>query len=250
MMQSLEDIVALFRPKDHLAVALATGQPMALLNALGERTDWQRLDLFCGLVPFPYPLLQNPNVHVISGYYGPIERYLNDSGANISYLPANFTGFEIYAQKTKPRVIATTVSPPDKDGFVTFGTHAGAVDKPFREAYRDKNRVAIAEINPQMPIVYGLAEYGDNKIHIDEIDHVFTAETTPPELPPLDVSAVEKKIAENVLSLIQNGDTLQFGIGGVPDERRAEKLIAIAHPDFRAELKEAFEKIKTEFYKN
>lgn len=217
MMQSLEDIVALLRPTDHLAVALATGQPMALLNALGERTDWQRLDLFCGLVPFPYSLLQNPNVHVVSGYYGPIERYLNDSGANISYLPANFTGFEIYAQKTKPRVIATTVSPPDKDGYVTFGTHAGAIDKPFRDACRDKNRVAIAEINPQMPIVYGLPEYGDNKIHLDEIDHVFTSETTPPELPCLDASNVEKKIAQNVLSLIQNGDTLQFGIGGVPD---------------------------------
>lgn len=215
--KSLAEIVSLLNPTDHLAVPLATGQPAALLNALGERTDWKRLDIFGGLLGFPYPILQNPNVHVMSGYYGPIERYLNEAGANMSYLPANFTGFEIYAQRTKPRVIATSLSQPDNDGFLTFGTHAGAVMNPFIAACRDKTRVAIAEVSKTMPVIYGHKEFADNKIHCDEIDFLFESDQSQFELPEMAVSPEEIKIAENVLSLLKSGDTLQFGIGGVPN---------------------------------
>lgn len=215
--KSLSEILTLLRPEDTLAVPLATGQPMALMNALSERTDWKRLEIFTGLLTFPYPILTNPNVHVTSGYYGPIERFLNESGANMEYLPANFTGFEIYARRKPPRVVATTVSAPDKDGFVTFGTHCGALYKPFLEACRDPDRVAIAEINPRMPVVYGDPAHGDNKVRVGDIQHVFMAESAPVEVPAIDASEAERRIADHVVSLIPDGATLQFGIGAVPD---------------------------------
>lgn len=205
------------RPRDTLAIPLATGQPMALMNALGERTDWQKLEIFTGLLTFPYPLLTHPGVFITSGYYGPIERFLNAQGANMEYLPANFTGFETYAVRRPPRVIATTVSTPDKDGYVTFGTHCGAVYNPFVAACRDPERIAIAEINPQMPVVYGDPALGDNKIALSEIDYVFEADTTAIEMPSPEATEAEKRIAKNVLDLIPNAATLQFGIGAVPD---------------------------------
>jgi len=214
---SLEQILTLFQKRDFLAVALATGQPMGLMQALSKREDWEHLEIFCGLVPFPYPILQQPKVHVTSGYYGPIERYLNEAGANLSYLPANFTGFELFARKKKPRVIATTVSTPDKDGFVTFGTHAGAIAVPFCEALKNPKQVAIAEMNPRMPRVYGEPAMGDNKVLLSDITHVFEHETSPVELPTMTASSVEEQMANHVLELIKSGDTLQFGIGGVPD---------------------------------
>lgn len=216
-MKTLSEILSLFRPEDTLAVPLATGQPMALMNALSERTDWKRLEIFTGLLTFPYPILTHPNVFVTSGYYGPIERFLNESGANMEYLPANFTGFEIYARRKPPRVMAAAVSPPDQDGFVTFGTHCGAMYKPFIEACRDPSRVAIAEVNPQMPVVYGDPAHGDNKIHVGDIPHVFTAESAQIEVPPIEASEAERRIAESVAELIPDGATLQFGIGAVPD---------------------------------
>ncbi len=211
------EILSLFKPTDTLAVPLATGQPLSLMNLLSEKKDWQRLEIFSGLFTFPFEILSHEKVHVKSGYYGPIERFLNESGKNISYLPANFNGFEIYAHKTKPRVVAVTLSPPDKDGFLTFGTHSGAAYNTFIEAINDKNRVAIAEINPTMPIVYGDQASGDNKIHASKIEHIFLAENSQMELPAIEATDTEIKIAENVLSLIGSGDTLQFGIGGVPD---------------------------------
>jgi acyl-CoA hydrolase len=114
-------------------------------------------------------------------------------------------------------VIATTVSVPDKEGFVTFGTHCGAVYNPFVAACRDPERIAIAEINPQMPVVYGDPRLGDNKIALKDIDFVFEADTTAIEMVSAQATEVEKCIAKNVLDLIPNAATLQFGIGVVPD---------------------------------
>jgi len=190
---------------------------MGLLSALSNRTDWERLEIFTGLLAFPYPILQSPNVHTTSGYYGPVERFLNEQGAHVDYLPADFTGFEIIEKKRPSRVVATTVSVPDAEGYVTFGTHGAAVDVPFRLACRDKNRLGIAEVNPTMPVVYGAPAHGDNKIRLEEIDVYFESEQAQIEVPPPEATDVEKKIAENVLSLVRSGDTLQFGIGGIPN---------------------------------
>ena len=229
--KSPDEILKLFRPTDTLAVPLATGQPMALMNALSNRTDWKRLEIFTGLLGFPYPILTHPNVHVTSGYYGPIERYLNEQGSNMEYLPANFSGFEYYALKTKPRIIAATLSAPDKEGYVTFGTHCGAIDRPFRAALKNPEQIAIAEIDPQMPTVYGHPDYGDNKIHQSELTHFFEADQTQMELPVIESTEIEKKIADNVMSLIGGDATLQFGIGGIPNEI-ASKLAAGPLSDF------------------
>lgn len=215
--QSLDQIISLLQPNDSLAVPLATGQPINFLNALSNRSDWKGLEIFSGLFVFPYPILMNPAVHITSGYYGPIERMLNEAGANIEYLPANFTGFEIYALKKNHRVIAATLSAPDSDGFCTFGTHAAACDIPFRRALNNPNQIAIAEINKSMPVVYGDPHHGDNKIHISELQYFFETESAQIELPPTQASEIEIKIAENVISLLKNADTLQFGIGGIPN---------------------------------
>lgn len=218
ILKTLPEIISLFRPTDTLAVPLATGQPMSLLNALSERTDWQHLSIFSGLFVFPYPILSNPNVYVTSGYYGPIERFLNESGAHMEYLPANFSGFESYALRTKPRVIATTLSAPDEEGYCTFGTHGAAIDRPFREALKNNQQIAIAEINKKMPRVYGLKESGDNKIHVDELTYAFMNDVSQVEAPEIESNKVAEKIAENVVNLIQSKDTLQFGIGAIPNQ--------------------------------
>lgn len=228
---SLDAILALFRPEDSLHVPLATGQPLGLLNALSRREDWRRLEIFTGLFVFPYPILNNPNVHVTSGYYGPIERTLNQMGTNMEYLPADFTGFEIYARRRPGRIVATTVSAPDQDGFVTFGTHCGAIDRPFRAANADPERLAIAEINPRMPVVYGAPTLGDNKIALSDLKYCFENDPSPIEPPAMDPTEGERRIASNVMGLIRSGATLQFGIGPIPN-LIAEMLASSPLSDF------------------
>ncbi|OVE81161.1 hypothetical protein BVY03_04545 [bacterium K02(2017)] len=227
----LSEITKLLNPTDTFAVPLATGQPMALLNALNDRQDWDRLELFCGLIAFPYPVLMNKKVFVTSGYYGPIERFLNEQGANMEYMPCNFRGIEKYARAKPARVVATTLSVADKDGYHSFGSHGAAVYRPFVEACRDPDRIAVAEINSNMPITYGLEEYGDNKIHKDKIDFAYETDASQAEMPDLNPTDVEVKIASFVESLIESGDTLQFGIGAIPDII-ASSLASGAKSDF------------------
>jgi acyl-CoA hydrolase len=214
---TINEILALLRPEDTLHIPLATGQPLGLMHALAGREDWKRLEIFTGLFVFPFPILQHPGVRVISGYYGPIERMLNQMGANIEYLPADFTGFEIYASQRPGRVVAATFSPPDAEGFVTFGSHCGAIDRPFRAALADPGRIAIAEINPHMPVIYGEPACGDNKIALADLGYWFENAQSPIEPPIPEPTEAERRIAGYVITLPKSGATLQFGIGAIPN---------------------------------
>jgi len=216
--KSPEEFLKLIHPIDKISTSIAAGQPRTLLNALSDRQDWESLEIFTGLCAFPYPIFTNPKVKVISGYYGPIERMLNEMGASVAYLPLAFNAFEIFAKTFDARIVMTTLSAMDEEGYLSFGVDAEAAYIPFIEAAKNPNKLAIAEVNPQMPIVKGLADLGGNKIHISEINALVENDQSVMEIPPPSLSTVEQKIAQNVVSLLKSGDTLQFGIGSIPNE--------------------------------
>jgi 4-hydroxybutyrate CoA-transferase len=104
------------------------------------------------------------------------------------------------------------VSPPDSHGFCSFGVDVGTTLTATRMA-----RHVIAHVNDQMP-----RTYGDSFIHVSEIDAVVEASRALCELPPSEISPVHRAIARNVAGLIEDGDTLQVGIGSLPDAVLAE----------------------------
>ena len=115
---------------------LGPGQPAALLEALGEREDWEELRIGTARCSSSSPpLFNHPNVHYLSGFFGPIERVLRDSGANISFAPADFRRFEPILEDQAPRVMATAAAPPDADGWCSLSLHAGST-------YREMLRIA------------------------------------------------------------------------------------------------------------
>jgi acyl-CoA hydrolase len=217
-LRTLRAAVDLIRPDDTLAAPIATGQPAAFLHALAERTDYRNLTLFSGLLIEPYAVLQQPGVRLISGFFGPIERMLRSLGATVHYLPADFLGWERYALQARPRVMATALAPMDADGFLSFGLHAGATFNVFLQAARDPERLAIGEVNPTMPHVLGLDEFGGNRIHISEIDCVVESDRPVFELAEEPVSDADAAIAQYAEELVENGATLQTGIGGIPNK--------------------------------
>ncbi len=216
-LRTLREAVDLIRVDDTLAAPIATGQPAMFLNGLAERTDYRNLTIFTGLIIQPYPVLQQPGVHLISGFYGPIDRMLKSMGANVQYLPADFLGWERYARLAAPRVVVSALAPMDAHGYLNFGLHAGASFNAFLDAARDPNRLAIGEVNPSMPHVLGLGRYGGNRIHVSEIDCIIESDHPVFELPEQPVSDEDRAIAGHVEKLIDNGATLQIGIGGVPN---------------------------------
>lgn len=99
------------------------------------------------------------------------------------------------------------VSKPDEHGYCSYGLSSDYT-KPAAECAK----LVIAEVNDQMPRVHG-----DNFIHVDEID--FIVETSNPlhEIPRANIGDTEKAIGENCAKLIEDGSTLQLGIGAIPD---------------------------------
>lgn len=99
------------------------------------------------------------------------------------------------------------VSAPDSHGFCTLGT---SID--VARASVDTAKVVIAQINPNMPRVHG-----DGFIHISRIDHAIEVNDPLPEEKAGAASSEEKKIAQLTSDLIEDGSTLQMGIGSIPD---------------------------------
>lgn len=215
--RSLRAAVDLVRPDDTVAAPIAGGQPAAFLTALAERDDWRDLTLFSGLLIAPYPVLMHPNVRLISGFYGPVERMLRTMGGRVDYLPADFIGWERYATIARPRVVVSALAPMDAHGYLNFGVHAGATFNAFLEAARDPERLAIGEVVRDMPHVYGLGRHGGNRIHVSEIDCLVESDRPLFLLPEIPVAPEDEAIARHVEQLIENGATLQIGIGGVPN---------------------------------
>jgi acyl-CoA hydrolase len=209
------DAVSLFEPTDTLGLPLGPAQPAAVLEAMGTRKDWEDLKVFGALVTVLSDLFMHPNVHYLSGFYGPLERLLRDSGANIGFAPADFRRFVSLLNDICPRVMATAASPPDADGWCSLSLHAGANVAALHAAGADPDRLLLVEVSDRYPVTYGLGDHG-HRVHVDEIDVLVESESKPYEIEDPEPTDVERAIAEHIRALIPDGATLQTGIGAVP----------------------------------
>jgi acyl-CoA hydrolase len=213
--RSMEEAVAAVRSRDTLAVPLGPGVPGGFMHALGERDDFERLEVFGALLPDLYQLFIRPGVHYRSGFFGPAERFLRDSGANIEFVPADFRKFAPIMQRLSPRVMATAASQPDADGYMSLSLHAGASIDEYRRAAANPERVLLVEVSPHFPRTLGLGEH-THRLHVDEADIIVETDRHPFELADAPATEVEVAIAEHAARYVLDGCTVQTGIGGIP----------------------------------
>lgn len=101
------------------------------------------------------------------------------------------------------------VSPPDKHGYCSLGTSVDIAASVVETA-----KYIIAQVNPNMP-----RTLGDGIVHVSKIQSLVFFETALPELDYASgATAVSEQIGKNVASLIEDGATLQMGIGTIPDQ--------------------------------
>jgi 4-hydroxybutyrate CoA-transferase len=103
--------------------------------------------------------------------------------------------------------IFVQLSPPDEHGYCSFGIEVG-VTKTAAEC----SRIVIAEINEQMP-----RTLGDSVIHVSKLTHIVPVSYPLPEYHMGEMSEVDQDIGMHCANLIEDGSTLQMGIGGIPD---------------------------------
>ncbi len=106
----------------------------------------------------------------------------------------------------KTDVFMLAVSPPNKDGYCSLGV---SVDYAWT-CFERLARLVMAEINPSMPVTHGRSF-----IHIPDIDYAVEVDDLLFEFEQFEITDVEKRIGENVASIVEDGSTLQIGIGAV-----------------------------------
>ena len=211
-----EEAAARLEPADTLGIPLGPGQPPEFLQALGRRDDWEDLRIYGALLAVGTDLFNQPNVHYLSGFFGPLERMLRDSGANIGFVPADFRRLAPLLEEQAPRVMATVTVAPDANGWCSLSLHAGGTIGELRRAGADPDRLLIAEASAGFPHTIGLPPDYPHALHVDEIDVLIESAAAPLALPDPPPTDADRAIAEHAARFIPDGATLQTGIGSIP----------------------------------
>ena len=126
----------------------------------------------------------------------------------VDFTPVYFSEIpSLLREDLRPNVTLLQCSPPDAHGYVSLGVSVDYT-KPAAEA----SDLVIAQVNQNMP-----RTLGDSFLHVTQIGCLVEADTPVIELAPPKIGDVERAIGENVASLVRDGDTLQLGIGAIPD---------------------------------
>ncbi len=208
---SADDAVRDLNSRHRVFVHGAAATPTELLDAACARTDLEGIELYHlhtnGPAPFAEPAMAG-RMHSNSLFIGPPLREAVDEGRAdfipvfLSDIPGLFTSRVIALD-----VALLSLSPPDRQGNCSLGTSVDAA-----RAAADSAKLVIAVINERMPRTHG------NTVVPFERIHAFTLVDRPPwEVPAAKQTDVERKIGEIVAGLIEDGSTLQVGIGGIPD---------------------------------
>lgn len=124
------------------------------------------------------------------------------------FASGHFSQLERIFTSWKPRVLFTQVTPPNEQGYVSMGV---SVD--FTRTMMDVCPIVIAQVNKNMPWVNG-----DAVVPVTAISAFVEEDTVLPEIPEAaQVSETDKAIAGHIAELVHDGDTLQIGVGSVPD---------------------------------
>jgi len=207
---------ALVRPTDTIGLPLGPGQPPSFLAALGERDDWEDLRVYGALLAVGTALFTRENVHLLSGFFGPIERMIRNAGGNIGFAPADFRRFGPLYERQCPRVMCTVASTPDPDGWCSLSLHAGGSIPELHRAGEDPERLLVLETSSAYPRTVGLPPEYPHRINVDQADVLIESDAAPLELPCLPPTDVDRAIAANAAAFIESGCTVQTGIGAVP----------------------------------
>lgn len=207
-----DEAVGAIKNGDRVVFSHAAGVPQETVKALirnKERfSDIEIYHMLClGNGDYLAPELETHFRHCTNFVGGNSRNAIAENRAD--FMPAFF--FEVpylFRRGQYPVDVAVIqVTPPDVMGNCSYG-----VSCDYTKPAAEQARVVIAEMNESLPHVGG-----DNFIHISKIDYIIPCVNALPEIPPAKIGEVEKAIGGYCAELIEDGATLQLGIGAIPD---------------------------------
>lgn len=208
---SAKDLISHVKSGDHIFVHGACATPHPLLHALTARTELEEVSLYhlhlSGDVPLSAPNVtqrfRSVSLFASTALRDPIAEGRAD------FVPVFLSDIPgLISRRDIPLDVALVqLSPPDRHGYCSLGTSVDTA-----RAAVDSAKIVLAEINEQMPRTLGYSF-----VHLRQLT-AYTLTSRPlveheesPEGP------VESAIGEQIAALIDDGSTLQMGIGGIPN---------------------------------
>ncbi len=210
---SLSEAVSTVKSEDRIFVSGNAATPLYLMRALAERkqellhVEVNHL-LLIGDDPLSKPGMDKHFRHN-SLFVGPADRAAIADGSadsvsiHLSEIPA------LFRQGIIPLDVAFIhFSPPDEHGFMSLGVECAGTKAAVESA-----KIVVAQVNDKMP-----RTLGDVFVHVSHVDKIVECSEELETLPHGGgYSDVEMKIGSHIAALIEDGSTLQLGIGGIPD---------------------------------
>jgi acyl-CoA hydrolase len=209
---SAEEAVAQIKSGDRIYVSGNAATPYVLLEALAQSDDsLQDVEvthvLLMGDDPLSRPDAWGRFRHN-SLFVGPADREVVNEGL-ADYIPVHLHEIPgLFNQGYLPLQVAIIqTAPPDEHGFLSLGVECLATMAAIAQA-----PVVLAQVNREMP-----RTLGDAFIHISRVTRLVEVSEKLPTLEPAGFGEIEKRIGESVAELVDDGSTLQLGIGAIPD---------------------------------
>lgn len=200
------------RSGDTIAVGHYGNEPRNLLRQLHTIRDRvEDVTVWINNPSEEYPFIMDNRlkgrIDLLSAFYGAPLRKIHPSG-RVSFAPHNMHSLsQTIIETKKPTVFMAAVTPLDEYGYVCMSMS--------QQMEREMMQVAdlvIFEINENIPKTIGTIQ-----IPVEKVDFFVKAEGDISAAPEYPITEVQQKIAQNVASLIRDGDTIQLGIGGLPN---------------------------------
>lgn len=197
---------------DNLYIHTAAAAPQELIRGLMARApELRNVSIYQLHTEGEAPYIQEgyqENFQVKAFFIGHNIRKAIQDGRG-SYIPVFLSEVPALFRKQIIKLDAAliSVSPPDKHGLCSLGTSVDATLAAIQEA-----KLVIAQINKHVP-----RTHGDGIINIKNIDAFIEHDEPIFEGIPKDITDTEDAIGSNVVSLIEDGATLQMGIGAIPN---------------------------------
>lgn len=209
---TIEQALSLIKSGDEIVAGFCGVEPMGILSKLHtikERVEnvvvWHALGIG------KYDFFSNPAMkgHFITNsmFYSAGVREAHKLGM-VSHQPTHLHNSFVRKVQVKPaNIFIGTVTPMDRHGYVNNSLSAF-----YEKIVIEHADLVIMEVNTRLPNVGG-----DTELHIDQIDYIVEVDRPVPTLQPAEITENDKAIAEYVASLVHDGDTIQLGIGGIPN---------------------------------
>ncbi|HLK15462.1 MAG TPA: acetyl-CoA hydrolase/transferase C-terminal domain-containing protein [Fimbriimonadaceae bacterium] len=209
---SPEEAVRVIKSGNRIYIHGMAAAPPALVGAMAARScelrDVEIVQMHTE-GPAPYALPQCRDSFRVRALFvgGNVREAVAEGRAD--YVPVFLSHVPgLFSDGTLPLDVALIhVSPPDHHGFCSLGVSVEAA----RAAVVSAKHV-IAQVNRLMP-----RTHGDGVVHVDDLDALCECDTPIPEVARGKSSEVESRIGKLCAELVQDGATLQVGIGGIPN---------------------------------